>query len=83
MVTSIFLYFSRSSSSSYPYSGPLILVPSTRGVREKTVRNKNKQRDYENTMWLELELILLVVAWALFRITEALGKNKEKECGHQ
>ena len=33
-------------------------------------------------MWL-LELILLVVAWALFRVAEALGKNKEKECDHQ
>ena len=36
-----------------------------------------------NTMWLALELILLVVAWALFRVAEALGKNKEKECDHQ
>ena len=34
-------------------------------------------------MWLKLELILLVVAWALFRVSEALGKNKGKECGHQ
>ena len=34
-------------------------------------------------MWSELELILLVVAWALFRVAEALGKSKEKECDHQ
>ena len=34
-------------------------------------------------MWLALELILLVVAWALFRVAEALGKNKQKECDHQ
>ena len=34
-------------------------------------------------MWLKLELILLVVAWALFCISEALGKNKRKEYGHQ
>ena len=34
-------------------------------------------------MWSELELILLVVAWALFRVAEALGNNKAKECDHQ
>ena len=34
-------------------------------------------------MWSEPELILLVVAWVLFRVAEALGKNKEKECDHQ
>ena len=51
------------------------------------MRNEIKQRDYEreydNMMWSELELILLVVAWALFRVAEALGRNKEKECDHQ
>ena len=34
-------------------------------------------------MWLALDLILLDVAWVLFRVAEALGKNKEKECDHQ
>ena len=34
-------------------------------------------------MWSELELILLAVAWALFRVAEALSKNKEKGCDHQ
>ena len=81
--TSIFLHFFRSSSSSHPYSGPLILVPPTRGVCEKTVRSENKQRNYANTMGSELALIFLVVAWALFRVAEALGKNKENECVHQ